>query len=179
MSDSSVTANLSDAIADDGTASVNSGVAVLDFSGNPRQVTFRDVVISGNRGLARSRSGASVSAGGGIFTNALLDLHGVVIRNNSVTALGPRATAQGGGIWNGVALSGPPVVFTMDHSAVKGNVAAGSVNALVEGGGLYTNQPVTITRSTIAKNRPDQCFGCVQTGLTHNTRLTPMPSGRS
>ena len=32
MSDSSVTANLSDAIADDGTASVNSGVAVLDFS---------------------------------------------------------------------------------------------------------------------------------------------------
>jgi hypothetical protein len=35
---------------------------------------------------------------------------------------------------------------------------AGEGNA--QGGGLYTASPVTLTRTVIAGNKPDQCFGC-------------------
>jgi hypothetical protein len=34
----------------------------------------------------------------------------VIVRDNIGAASGPSATAQGGGIWNGPLLSGPPVV---------------------------------------------------------------------
>ncbi len=68
--------------------------------------------------------------------------------------------AQGGGIWNGVLLSGPPVKLTLARTAVTRNAVTGSKRITVHGGGLFTTSPVTLTQSLIARNRPDQCFGC-------------------
>ena len=80
--------------------------------------------------------------------------------NNSGTASGPGGTAAGGGIWNGVDLSGPPVQLTLVRTAVTRNVVSAGPGITVQGGGLFTTLPVTLTSSVIAGNVPDQCSGC-------------------
>jgi hypothetical protein len=84
----------------------------------------------------------------------------VTVAGNVGRARGRGGFAQGGGIWNGVDLSGPPVQLTLDHSSVVSNalVTAGGIPR--QGGGLFTNTPVTLDQSLIALNRPDQCVGC-------------------
>ena len=143
----------------DGIAQTNSGLAVLNFDGNPQQVTLRHVAISGNTGLARSASGSAAASGGGVFSNVLLDLQHVKITGNTVTAQGPRATTQGGGVWNGVAFGSTQVVLAVRNSAIVGNAAIVKGQGTAQGGGVYTNQ-LTIERTALVKNRPDQCFGC-------------------
>jgi hypothetical protein len=68
--------------------------------------------------------------------------------------------AQGAGIWNGAELSGPPVELTLTDSLITGNALAGGAGIERQGGGLFTTFPVTRTRTRIAGNAPDQCFGC-------------------
>ena len=35
------------------------------------------------------------------------------------------------------------------------------INGLtIQGGGLFTTFPVTLTKTVLAGNKPDQCFGC-------------------
>jgi hypothetical protein len=43
---------------------------------------------------------------------------------------------------------------------VTGNALAASPGLTVQGGGLFTAFPVTLDLSRIARNTPDQCFGC-------------------
>ena len=68
--------------------------------------------------------------------------------------------SQGGGIWNGVDLSGPPVQLTLENTLVTHNSITGSSGITLQGGGLFTTSPVMLTNSLVAANAPDQCFGC-------------------
>ena len=156
----SVIGNVSKTSSAAGFAGIVGGVAVLNFSGDPQLVTIRDSVISGNSAEADNRTGSAQALGGGVFNNSLLDLEGVQISANRGFASGPTGEAQGGGIWNGVDLSGPPVELTVAHSSVTRNVVAGSAGIAASGGGLFTNTPVTLLATRIALNRPDQCVGC-------------------
>ena len=136
------------------------GLAVLNFSNDPRLVTVSGGVISGNYATARTSTGSATVQGVGVLNNSLLRLSGVQVSHNSGQATGPAGVAQGGGIWNGVLLSGPPVKLTLAHTAVTRNSVGGSKGITVRGGGLFTTLPVTLSHSVIALNRPDQCFGC-------------------
>jgi hypothetical protein len=160
ISHTRITGNTATAFSPGGAAAVNGGLAVLNFNDDPQLVTMQDSVISGNTATASSTTGSATVQGGGIFNNSLLELHNVQVRDNSATATGPSGVAQGGGIWNGVELSPPPVQLTLKHTTVTGNSLNGSPGVTVQGGGLFTTLPVTLTHSLIARNSPDQCFGC-------------------
>jgi hypothetical protein len=98
----------------------------------------------------------------GIFNNSLLTLDRVLVSSNVGRANGPVGAAQGGGIWNGVELSGPPVQLALDHTLVIRNSLAGSHGIKLQGGGLFTMFPVALRHSLITLNRPGQCFGCAR-----------------
>ncbi len=155
-----ITDNTSTAISQTGAAQVNGALAVLDFSDDPKLVTVRNSVISGNTAIASSTSGSATVLGAGIFNNSLLALENVRISGNVGRATGPSGDAQGGGIWNGVLLSGPPVELTLDHTLVTHNVLTGAPGVSVQGGGMFTTAPVTLRKSAIVLNTPDQCVGC-------------------
>jgi hypothetical protein len=156
-----ITDNTATAISPHGVAAVNGGLAVLNFNNDPKLVTMQNSVISGNTATASSTTGSATVEGGGIFTNSLLELRNVLVSDNSGTANGPAGVAQGGGIWNGIELSGPPVELTLDNTSVTRNsLTANNAAIQVQGGGLFTTLPVTRKHSTIALNTPDQCFGC-------------------
>ena len=162
ISDSSITDNPVTVLAAgaDAIAQATSGLAVFDFAGNPRQVTVRNTRISGNPAVARSPEGSALTMGAGVFSNSLLALDGVLVQRNTGTARAPSATAQGGGIWNGPFLSGPPVQLTLTSTRVVDNALVTSPNGIRQGAGLYTTEPITPLRSVIIRNVPDQCFGC-------------------
>jgi hypothetical protein len=155
-----IVGNDSAAISADGVAAVNGALAVLNFNGDPKLVTVEDSVISGNTAASSSTSGTAITQGAGIFNNSLLLLRRVRVSGNSGSATAPSGASEGGGIWNGVQLSGPSVQLTLEDTSVTRNTLTGSTGIAVRGGGLFTNQPVTLTRSPIARNAPDQCFGC-------------------
>ena len=98
--------------------------------------------------------------GGGVYNNSLLDLRRVVVGANLAKATGASGAAEGGGIWNGVAITGPPVTLTLTDSLVSHNAATGSAGIERRGGGLFTTEPVSLTRTRIAGNAPEQCLGC-------------------
>jgi hypothetical protein len=161
ISNSSITGNVSKIVTPNGAAAVVGGaLGVFNFTNDPRLLTVRNSIISGNTLLAASTTGSAAVQGAGIFNNSLLELIGDAVSNNSGTAVGPSGTAQGGGIWNGVDLSGPPVQLTLAGTTVTHNALSGSAGFTVQGGGLFTTLPVTLTGSLIAGNIPDQCFGC-------------------
>lgn len=43
---------------------------------------------------------------------------------------------------------------------VTGNRLSGSRGIAIEGGGVFTEVPITLERSRIAGNAPGQCRGC-------------------
>jgi len=84
-----------------------------------------------------------------------------VVRRNLETATAPAGALQGGGIWVGT-YPGPPFSgqLTAKDTTVAGNVLSGSSNGiLLQGGGLFTSVPVTLSDSSIVKNTPDNCSG--------------------
>jgi hypothetical protein len=143
-----------------GLAGATGALAVFNFSGDPAPVTLRDSVISGNVDEADSSTGPATVQGSGVFNNSLLTMNRVAVNGNVGRADGQGGVAQGGGIWNGVDISGPPVALTLMHSSVVGNALAASPGIERQGGGLYTSSPVTLDHTVIALNRPDQCVGC-------------------
>jgi hypothetical protein len=92
----------------------------------------------------------------------MLTLADDTVSGNSGTATGPTGVAQGGGIWNGTDLTGPPVQLTVQNSTVTRNSLTGSHGVTLQGGGLFSAPPATVTvrASVIAANVPDQCAGC-------------------
>ena len=137
-----------------GVAQAAGVVAVFNFSDHaPALVTLRDTLISDNTATASSTTGSATVQGVGVLNNARLELRDVVVGGNSGHARGPEATAQGGGIWNGVLLSGPPVELTLRRSQVVENSLSTSTGGTVQGAGLYTTEPVTLQGSVIARNR--------------------------
>ena len=144
-----------------GTASASAGLAVYNFSGgDPKLLTVSRSVISRNAATATSQTGAANILGAGIFNNSLLALQSVVVAGNVGKASGTGGTVQGGGIWNGVDLSGPPVQLSLDYTVVTRNLLFGSPKMTVQGGGIFTTEPITFSHSAVTQNAPDQCVGC-------------------
>ncbi|MGO8722005.1 MAG: hypothetical protein ACLQRM_04570, partial [Acidimicrobiales bacterium] len=58
--------------------------------------------------------------------------------------------------------SSPPVQLALVNTSVTHNVLQGGQGVSLQGGGLFTASPatLTLTDSQIAFNHPDQCFGC-------------------
>jgi hypothetical protein len=98
-------------------------------------------------------------AGGGILNGGSLTLIRSAVSKNSGAATAPSGSAQGGGIWNGDIGNGPPAL-TLTNSTVTHNSLAGTSGVTLQGGGLFTTAPVTLTNSVIGQNTPGQCFGC-------------------
>jgi hypothetical protein len=116
-----------------------------------------------------SCSAAATSQGAGIFNDSLLKLDGVRVSSNRGKATGPSGVAQGAGVWNGTDISGPPVRLALNRTILTRNSLTGSPSITLQGAGLFTELPVTLRHSLIARNTPDQCFGC--------TGLAPSPVG--
>jgi hypothetical protein len=143
-----------------GAAAANGALAILNFNDDAKLTTVLGGVISGNTATASSRIGTAIAQGGGIFNNSLLLLRHVRVTRNSATATAPSGASEGGGIWNGIQLSGPNVQLSLEHTTVTRNTVTGSAGIAVRGGGLFTSQPITLIGSRIVRNAPDQCFGC-------------------
>jgi hypothetical protein len=91
----------------------------------------------------------------------VLTLRHTSVSDNSGTASGPTGSASGGGIWNGSAPDGPPLTqLALVDGEVTQNTLQARPGLLVQGGGLFTTEPVSLTTSEITRNVPDQCFGC-------------------
>lgn len=161
VSDSRIVHNSATTTSPHGVAGAGNAVAVYDFFGNPRQVTFTRVTIRHNTATAITTDGTSNVTAAGVLNNSLLDLVDSTVRQNSGTVQGGATpSAQGGGIWNGVLLSGPPVTLKLDGTSVTGNVLTGPSGATLQGGGIYTTQPISRTNSPVVNNHPDNCVGC-------------------
>ena len=125
---------------------------------------MKNSLIGGNSARASSGTGLASVQGAGLINAGLLELHGVVVSNNAGTAKGSSGFAEGGGIWNGQPFGPdgtPTPSLLLDHTAVVGNALSASAGLTVQGGGLFTDGfPVSLVKSLIAHNSPDQCFGC-------------------
>lgn len=151
-----------------GVAGASNAVAVFDFSNDPRQVTFSHDTISDNTATSVTTDGTAIVTGAGILNNSLLRLLDSTVHGNTGTVKDatPAAqsttppTAQGGGIWNGPLLSGPPVTLQIDNTTVTDNTVTGPTGAVQQGGGIYTTLTITSTNSHVTNNHPDNCDGC-------------------
>jgi hypothetical protein len=152
--DSTVNGNVATTFSPDGVAGTYGGLGVFDTD----LLTVKNSAISDNFTLARSQTGFAEVLGGGVFNNTLLTLDHVEVSGNTARADGPSGVAQGGGIWNGDLLAGPPVL-TLENSSVVDNALEAS-HGILRQGGLFTTFPVARTNTLIAGNRPDQCVGC-------------------
>jgi len=121
--------------------------------------------ISHNLAIARTTTGAALVEGSGLLNQSALTLRGVRISGNTGLAYGRSATLHGGGIANGPLLpqdpGSPPGNLVIVDSAVTGNRLAGGANAVRQGSGIFSIEPMTLTRSVVKGNRPEpQCVGC-------------------
>ena len=116
---------------------------------------------------ATSETGAALASGGGLANiGGGLTLERTVVAANSASATGVGGFNLGGGILN-VLFGGGPPELTLTDSVITANRLAASDGVLSQGGGLYTADPftgspfpVTMTRTLIEGNKPDQCVGC-------------------
>jgi hypothetical protein len=153
--------NSASSTTDSGNASASAGLAVYNFSDHdPLLLTVSRTVVSHNTAVATSKTGSASVFGAGILNNSLLALQNVTVSGNVGKASGSSGDVQGGGIWNGVFLSGPPVELSLDHTTVTHNQLLGSPGMTLQGGGVFTTETITQSHSTIAGNAPDQCVGC-------------------
>jgi hypothetical protein len=169
ISDTKIDNNFGTSVSPDGVAGTTGALAVLNFTGDPKLVTVENSVISGNITQAQSSSGSASVLGAAVLNNSLLLMRNVQISDNEGQSDAPTGSAQGGGIWNGVDLSGPPVQLMLQNSNVTLNTLTGTPAIALQGGGLFTTSPVTLTNTTIERNQPDQCVGCSAGAKSHNT----------
>jgi hypothetical protein len=155
--DTHITGNTVTSVAPDGNAAAASGGG---SAGNGRSITISDSLISGNHITATTTSGAATVTGAGFTNGAVLEIRGTTFRDNTGAASGPTGTAQGGGISNLLFPGAPPGQLTLIDSRLMHNTLSGSPGITIQGGGLFTTVPVTLTNTVIAQNVPDQCFGC-------------------
>jgi hypothetical protein len=149
------TATAADAVADGGGIEVDA------------DVTIRDSAVMQNSAVADAAH-AALALGGGIANAGSLTLERTLVQGNRASAkgttsplpFGAQSGAFGGGIWVG-SFGGPdtPQLSTTDTFIVA-NRASASPGFLAVGGGLFSDVPVSRTRTLIAANTPDQCHGC-------------------
>jgi hypothetical protein len=158
ISNTRFTGNSATATSSAGVAHAGAGAIITAAS---ERMTISDSVISANRLTATSTTGSSTVDGGGIANIGVLTLRNTSVADNRGAASGPGGSARGGGIFNGSVPDGPPSVrLALVDSPVTHNTLTASPGITVQGGGLFTLFPVTLTSSLIAHNVPDQCYGC-------------------
>jgi hypothetical protein len=159
ISNTRITGNYASMISPHGAAAVTGALGLFNDSS---LLTVRNSIISGNTATAASKTGSAIVQGAAVFSNGLLRLVHDQISHNTGRATGRSGKAQGAGIWNGAEYAGPPVRLTLTRTTVTRNTLTGSKGITVQGGGLFTMAPATITliHSRITLNVPDQCFGC-------------------
>jgi hypothetical protein len=146
----------------------SAGPAVADGGGMELQgaTTIRNSLVARNSVVADAQ-GAALAHGGGIANAGQLTIERTSVVDNHVRAsgsggplpFGVPSSAIGGGIWNGD-FGGPPPTLAITHSVVAANRLEAPAGFVVQGGGLWTAYPVTVSQTPIAGNKPDQCFGC-------------------
>jgi hypothetical protein len=145
------------------TGDVVAGGAAFTFDGESQPLVISTSVVSGNAVKASAPAGDAAVGGAGINNGGSLELHNVLVSNNTATASGQSGHANGGGIWNGMPFGpdGPTPHLVLENTIVTRNTLTASPGLTVQGGGMYTlGFPVTAVNSVIARNTPDQCFGC-------------------
>jgi hypothetical protein len=157
IADTRLTGNVVTAAASTGTALAQAGAI---FTAADQLVTLRNSIVSGNLANSTSSTQAASVEGAGILNAGLLEVRGTRVSENLGSATGSSGTAQGGGVWNSQLPDGPAVQLTLRDSSVTRNTLKATPGVAIEGGGLYTTFPVTLTDSPITKNVPDDCFGC-------------------
>jgi hypothetical protein len=141
-----------------GTAGANGAVYAGAAGSDP--LVIEDSQLSGNTVHASANGGPVQILGGGITNDGLLVLRNDLVAGNTATADGATGFARGGGIWSGHLFNGGNVRLTLDDTAVLRNTLTGSSGIELSGGGLFTDQPVTLSNAQVARNAPDQCVGC-------------------
>ena len=112
------------------------------------------IYLAGNGGVFAAGGGLVEDWGGVSLTDSS-------VNRNSVEATGLAGSALGGGIFDAAIENGPPGgPLSLTGSRVERNVAGGGPGIDVQGGGIFTDNVVTLKDSVIAKNAPDQCVGC-------------------
>jgi hypothetical protein len=157
--DTNVDGNVATTVSPTGVASTTGGLGVFDTD----LLTVKNSTITENLALAQSDTGSVSVLGAGVFNNTLLTMDHVVVSRNTGRTDGPDGTVQGGGIWNGDLITGPPVLTLVDSSVV-GNALEAGPGIPRQGGGPFTTFPFARVNTLIAGNRPDQCFGCAAAG---------------
>jgi hypothetical protein len=130
-------------------------------------VTMRDSLVARNTLSVQAPLGAIAFGGGIAMFGADLTLERTVVVANTVSAVGAAgpmpfggvASAFGGGISNG-APGIPAATLTLTDSVINANRLSGSAGLPLQGGGIYTTNGLNRTRTVIAGNKPDDCFGC-------------------
>lgn len=145
-------------------AQATNGFATANYSDHAaRAVVVERTRIVGNTAKAISPHGTAEVFGAGVLSDARTTLRHVEVRDNHGVALAPKATAQGGGIYHGTVLTDPPVSLLLQGSKVVGN-SVSAPGGTAQGGGVFVEKrdgvTLTVDRTVIAGNRPDQCSGC-------------------
>jgi len=117
-----------------------------------------DSLISGNAVTANS-PGQVTMMGGGVLDGGVLVLQDDQIQGNTERANAPSGTVQGGGIWAGQLAPFPEELLVKDTAVTLKVLSGSNSSTLLEGGGLFTTIPVTLTDNTITKNTPENCSG--------------------
>jgi hypothetical protein len=131
-------------------------------------VTVQDSLFARNSVAAAGQLGSAAGGGGIAMVGSDLTLGRTLVIGNTVSASGAAASlpfggvssAFGGGISNGGFDGVPPATLTMSDSVVTANRVTGGAGYAVHGGGVFTDWPASLTRTVIAGNKPDNCFGC-------------------
>lgn len=152
--------NSSEVSSTSGTAQGVGALGVLNFNEDAKPTVVRDSTIKGNRVVVMSDAGSALARGAGIVNDSLLVLEDVEVSGNRGRAVGVISTSQGGGIWNGSAISGPPVRLTLRHAGVAKNRVTVASGGEASGGGIYSESPLALFGSRLEANAPEDCSGC-------------------
>jgi hypothetical protein len=128
-----------------------------------RATTVRDIVSMGNRVTVEAPGGFTFAAGGGVLNTGTLTIRRAVVTDNRVHANAAEGFAQGGGVWNSYVAEPEEIVLRVFDSRISGNKVLASEGVDVLGGGLYSDFPLTLARTAVTGNEPDDCFGCIAT----------------
>jgi hypothetical protein len=175
ISDTRITDNVTIVTSHSGEAAASGG-GIYSFGAASEPIMIRDSVISDNTTIASSTRGSALVLGAALLNDGRLVLRNDRIANNTGIARAPSGSARGGGIWNGTIYNPPPIELTVISTSVTGNVLRGSSGITLKGGGLFTTFPVTLSHSLIARNSPDNCFGCGGVGAAALSGSTTLQS---
>jgi hypothetical protein len=139
-----------------GTATASAGATIITG-------TLTNSTVSDNHVFAFSPNGQAVLVGGGLQSGGPLTLRNTTVSRNTGHASANNGAAQGGGIFavDQSSNGGPPGgQLILTNSRVTSNRLSGSPAIKLQGGGIFATDPVSLTNTLIARNRPDQCDGC-------------------